>query len=143
MADLRQVCTFKLGNLYCAVAVERVQEVLKFRELTKVPLAPMEVEGLINLRGHIVTAIDLRRRLSLPPRLNGNQPMNIVARTNDGIISFLVDEIQDVMTVTDESFEPPPETLNPEIASLLLGVYKLEDSLLLILDIDRLLDIAS
>ncbi len=123
------------------MTLQRVQEVLKYRELTQVPLAPREVRGLINLRGQIVTAIDLRRRLSLPDREDALKPMNIVVQSHEGFASFLVDEIREVLSVTDEQFEPPPETLDANIRDLLTGVYKLDDSLLLVLDIDRLLDI--
>jgi len=142
MAKRRLLCTFTLDNLLCGVDVDRVQEVLRFREMTDVPLAPAEVRGLINLRGQIVTAVDLRQRVGLSPLLDGRLPMNIVARTSDGMVSFLVDEILDVLDVTDEEFEPPPEPLEDRLKSLVLGVYKLDKRrLLLQLDADRLLDI--
>ncbi|MFH1531048.1 MAG: chemotaxis protein CheW [Pseudomonadota bacterium] len=141
MAESRQMCTFQLANLFFGIDVQWVQEVLKYRELTQVPLAPTEVRGLINLRGQIATAIDLRRRLSLPDRTDGRMPMNIVVRNAEGIISFLVDEIRDVVAVSEDQFEPAPETLNGMIRDLLHGVYKLDHGLLLILDVDRLLDI--
>ena len=133
--------TFRLGSLFFGLEVHHVQEVLKYRELTQVPLAPPEVRGLINLRGQIVTAIDLRRRLGLPERSEGMKPMNIVVRSHEGIVSLLVDEIQDVLSVSDDLFEPPPETLDDNTRRLLSGVYKLEKTLLLRLDLDRVLDI--
>jgi len=141
MAEFRQMCTFQLASLFFGLEVHRVQEVLKYRELTQVPLAPNEVRGLINLRGQIVTAIDLRRRLCLPERQECEMPMNIVVRSHEGLVSLLVDEIREVLSVSDEQFEPPPETLNGNIRNLLSGVYKLDDHLLLRLDIDRVLDI--
>ena len=141
MAEFRQMCTFRLARLFFGLEVHHVQEVLKYRELTQVPLAPPEVRGLINLRGQIVTAIDLRRRLGLPERGEGVKPMNIVVRSHEGIVSLLVDEIQDVLSVSDDLFEPPPETLDDNTRQLLSGVYKLENNLLLRLDLDRVLDI--
>jgi purine-binding chemotaxis protein CheW len=141
MATRRLLCTFTLDNLLCGIDVERVQEVLRYREMTDVPLAPPEVSGLINLRGQIVTAVDLRCRLGLAPLCDGRLPMNIVARTGDGMVSFLVDEILDVLDVTETEFEPAPEPLGDLLKSLVLGVYKLDKRLLLLLDTDRLLDI--
>ena len=141
MAEFRQMCTFRLARLFFGLEVHHVQEVLKYRELTQVPLAPPEVRGLINLRGQIVTAIDLRRRLGLPERGEGVKPMNIVVRSHEGIVSLLVDEIQDVLSVSDDLFEPTPGALDDNTRQLLSGVYKLENNLLLRLDLDRVLDI--
>jgi purine-binding chemotaxis protein CheW len=102
-----------------------------------VPLAPSDVRGLINLRGQIVTAVDLRRRLELPDRAAGDLPVNVVVRTEDGAVSLLVDEIGDVLEVPAEAFERPPETLRGTARELIRGTYKLDGRLLLILDIDR------
>ena len=135
MADgARQFCTFHLDNHYFGVDVLDVQEVIRFQAMTRVPLAPAVVDGLINLRGQIVTALDLRLRLDLPERPDDRQPMNVVVRTEDGPVSFLVDEIGDVLEVSDDVFEPVPETLHGLPADLIEGVYKLEDRLLLVLD---------
>jgi purine-binding chemotaxis protein CheW len=105
--------------------------------MTRVPLAPRMIEGLINLRGQIVTAIDLRRRLELPPRAEGRLPMNVVVRTDDGAVSLLVDEIGDVVEIQDDTYERPPETLNGVARELIQGVYKLKERLLLILDTEK------
>ncbi|MCK6448008.1 MAG: chemotaxis protein CheW [Planctomycetes bacterium] len=142
MADYQQFCTFHLGDLYFGVEVQKVQEVLRFQEMTAVPLAHDVVAGLINLRGQIVTAIDLRRRLALPPRTPDARPMNVVLHTDDGAISLLVDEIGDVVEVEDGLFEPPPETLRGIARELVGGVYKLEERLLLILDTEKTVDLA-
>jgi purine-binding chemotaxis protein CheW len=131
-----QYCTFRLDHLTFGVEVDRVQEVLRHQQLTAVPLANPVVEGLINLRGQIVTALDLRRRLDLPPREEGTLPMNIVVRTGTGSLSLLVDEIGDVVDVDDSTFETPPETLQGVARELIVGAYKLEDRLLLALDTD-------
>jgi purine-binding chemotaxis protein CheW len=92
------------------------------------------VRGLINLRGQIVTAIDLRERLNLPPRPESQEPVNVVVETDEGAVSLLVDAIGDVLEVTEQQFERPPETLQGEARDLIQGAYKLPDRLLVILD---------
>lgn len=141
----KQYATFVLDNLYFGVEVRQVQEVIRYQQMTRVPLAPAVVQGLINLRGQIVTAIDLRRRLGLSERSGEALPMNVVVRTDDAAVSLLVDEIGDVVEVQDEQFEPSPETLDARAADLIVGVYKLKQRLLLVLDVTRTvtLDIVS
>jgi purine-binding chemotaxis protein CheW len=133
----RQVATFMLDQLYFGVEVLKVQEVIRYQELTRIPLAPPVVEGLINLRGQIVTAIELRRRLGLSNRKEGELPMNVVVRTSDGVVSLLVDEIGDVVEVAEAQFEQAPDTLAGPTRDLVRGVYKLKDRLLLLLDEER------
>jgi purine-binding chemotaxis protein CheW len=133
----KQYCTFRLDTLTFGIEVERVQEVIRWQELTGVPLANPVVQGLINLRGQIVTALDLRRRLHLPERPAGERPMNVVVRTPAGVLSLLVDEIGDVVDVDQATFEGAPETLQGVARELIVGAYKLEDRLLLVLDTDR------
>src|SRR5438034_5125162 len=111
MAARHQYCTFHVGGYYFGLDVLNVQEIIRYQAMTRVPLAPPVVQGLINLRGQIVTAIDLRRRLRLNERPAERLPMNIVLRTDDGPVSLLVDEIGDVLQVSEEVFECPPETL--------------------------------
>ncbi len=137
MPDDRQFCTFLVDGLFFGVEVLQVQEVIRYQEMTRVPLAPNVVGGLINLRGQIVTAIDLRRRLGMSERPKENLPMNVVVRTNEGAVSLLVDEIGDVVTVEPELFERTPETLSGVARDLLSGVYKLKNRLLLILDTEK------
>ncbi len=137
MTDSKQYSTFFLNGLFLGVEVLKVQEVIRYQEMTRVPLAPTMIQGLINLRGQIVTAIDLRRRLELPPRPEGQLPMNVVVRSEDGAVSLLVDEIGDVVEIQDEAYERPPETLKGVARELVTGVYKLKDRLLLILDTER------
>ncbi len=145
----RQFCTFRLGRHLFGIPVERVQEVFRFQEMTRVPLADGNIRGLINLRGQIVTAIGLGRMLGLSAEEPGDDdvaadeeslPMNVVVRSGDEVISFLVDDIGDVLEVGEEDFEPPPETMNQIGRDMCLGVYKLDDDLLLTLDIDRVLN---
>jgi len=138
-----QFSTFVVGDLFFGVDVLRVQEVLKFQAMTAVPLAPHVIEGLINLRGHIVTALDLRRRLGLPPRAGDRAPMNVVVRTEEGAVSLLVDEIGDVVNVDSGLWENTPGNLDPGVRDLIRGVYKLDDRLLLVLDAERAVDLTS
>ncbi len=132
-----QFCTFYLDKLLFGVELKGVQEVIRSLDVTQVPLAPTVVSGLINLRGQIVTAVDLRRRLELGPRPPGELAMNVVVRSVDGAVSFLVDEIGDVVEVEDETFEVPPETLRGAVRTMITGVHKLNERLMLVLDIDK------
>lgn len=137
MAQTRQFCTFFLDKLMFGVDLEKVQEVIRFLEITPIPLAPHVVSGLMNLRGQIVMGIDLRRRLDLADRPEETQPMNVVIRSSDGAVSLLVDDIGDVVEVTEESFERPPETLQGKVREVILGVHKLEKQLMHVLDTDK------
>jgi len=143
MSDEHKFCTFTLDGLLFGVEVLKVQEVIRYLEMTRVPLAPAVVRGLINLRGQIVTAIDLRRRLELSERPADQSPMNVVIRTDDEAVSFLVDEIGDVREVEEELFEQPPETLKGVARELIRGAYKLKDRLLLVLDTEKAIQVAA
>lgn len=136
-----QFSTFHVADLFFGVDVLCVQEVLRYQQMTNVPKSPVVIEGLINLRGQIVTAIDLRRRLELPPRTGHQVPTNLVVRTDDGAVSLLVDEIGDVLDVDAATYERPPENLNPAAREIIRGVYKLKDRLLLVLDTERTVDL--
>src|ERR1700746_1062490 len=124
MAKSQQFCTFFLEGSLFGVPVPQVQEVIRLHEMTRVPLASEVVEGMINLRGQIVVAIDRRRKLSLPERKQGELPVNVVVRSADGAVSLMVDEIGDVVEVEDSSFEAPPETLQGTVRAMILGVHK-------------------
>lgn len=142
MADVKQFCTFYLDKLLFGVEVGKVQEVIRYQEMTRAPLAPPVVTGLINLRGQIVTALDLRRRLKLSERASDRLPINVVVRTGEEVVSLLVDEIGDVLEVKDETFESPPETLQGVGRELIRGAYKLKERLLLVLDTEKAVKIA-
>jgi purine-binding chemotaxis protein CheW len=141
-AHRRQFSTFLVDGLYFGIEVLNVQEVIRYQKMTRVPLAPSVVRGLINLRGQIVTAIDLRERLGLSARRGDAQPMNVVVRTADGAVSLLVDDIADVVTVEEDALEQVPETLPPMARELTTAIYKLKDRLLLILDVNKTIDLA-
>jgi purine-binding chemotaxis protein CheW len=137
MANSSQFCTFYLDKLLFGVELKGVQEVIRTLDLTQVPLAPAVVSGLINLRGQIVTAVNLRLRLELEPQPAGMLAMNVVVRSEDGAVSLLVDEIGDVVEVEESTFEPPPETLRGAVREMILGVHKLNDRLMHVLDIEK------
>lgn len=137
----QQFCTFVIQGILFGVEVEKVQEVIRNQGMTAVPLAHDAVAGLINLRGQIVTAIDLRRQLGVGPRDAGALPMNVVVRTNDGAVSLLVDEIGEVVEVAEEEFEETPDTVDSSSRELVRGVYKLKNELLLVLDTQRSVNI--
>jgi purine-binding chemotaxis protein CheW len=142
-ATQQQFCTFYIQGLLFGVEVETVQEVIQHQEMTGVPLASKVVAGLINLRGQIVTAIDLRRRLGVRDRPADELPMNVVVRTADGAVSLLVDEIGDVVEVEQRDFEEAPDTLASTSRELIRGVYKLKKELLLVLDTQRSVHISA
>lgn len=140
-AEAQKLCTFLVDGLLFGVEVKHVQEVLRPQEMTPVPLANEAVRGLINLRGQIVTALDVRRRLGLRDKGGGEPPMNVVVRTGDGVVSLLVDEIGEVVEVEADRFEATPETVAPGLKALLEGVCKLSQQLLLVLDPRRAAEI--
>lgn len=135
MAD--QLATFVVdGSLY-GVDVMRVQESLRHQPLTPVPHASAASAGLVNLRGQVVLAIDLRVSLGLAAAPEGHEPMMVVVQVHGEPVSLLVDQVGDVVEVDPESFEAPPSTLAPELREFVTGAYKLSDRLLLTLDIER------
>jgi purine-binding chemotaxis protein CheW len=142
MPTNRLYCSFFLEDMLFGIEVRQVQEVIRYQEMTRVPLAPRVVRGLINLRGQILMAIDLRRRLELRERPAGQLPMNVVVRTADGPLSLLVDKIGEVLEVEEAAFERPPETLQGTARELLHGAYKLPDRLLLSLDTEQVVRIS-
>ncbi len=108
MTERQKFSTFYLDGLLFGIEVEKIQEVLNYQEITPVPLAPPVVLGLINLRGQIITAVDLRQRLGLNTRADSRLSINIVIRSNQGALSLLVDEVGEVVEVGEETFAPPP-----------------------------------
>jgi purine-binding chemotaxis protein CheW len=140
---MSQLATFTLCDASYSVPVARVQEVLRDQRCTNVPLAPGAVTGLMNLRGEVVLVLDLRRRLNLPDREPDAEPTSVVVRVDGEVISLLVDHIGDVVDVDPQIFEPPPETLGGPVRELIEGAYKLQDRLLLALDVDRAVTVAA
>ena len=127
------------GQLY-GLPIARVQDVFAPERLTRVPLAPFEVAGVLNLRGRIVTVIELRRRLGLPPRSSDAPQMAIGIEWNGDAYGLLVDSVGEVMRISEGIRTANPVNLDPDLAAVSAGVYRLEDQLLIVLDVDRVLD---
>jgi len=132
-----QYATFSVANHFLGIDVLEVQEVLRGQAMTRVPLAPPVVEGLINLRGQIVPALDMRRVLGLAPRQAGEGAVSVVVRSAHGAVSLQVDEIEDVIQFDADSFDAPPPNIDAPLRNLFSGVHKLEGRLLLVLDTER------
>jgi purine-binding chemotaxis protein CheW len=136
----RQYATFEVDDQLFGVPVAIVQEVLSFNEYTPVPLAPRAVGGLFNLRGQVIAAVDLRVQLGLPPRDLAGPAMNVIVRTEDESVSLLVDRIGEVVDLSEDAFEPPPDTLHGPMRELINGAFKLDGRLMLALDTGRATD---
>lgn len=136
-----QYCTFWVAGHFFGVSVNEVQEVLRHQPMTPVPRANEAVRGLINLRGQIVTAVDLRVRLGLPPRPEGELPMNVIVRSRGEVVSLLVDDIGDVIDTAGLELETVPSTMPVTVQDVVLGVRPMSDAILLVLDADRAVDI--
>jgi purine-binding chemotaxis protein CheW len=133
---MTQYVTFQVADCLYGVDVTHVQEVLRPQPRTPSPLAPPTVAGLVNLRGQVVLAVDLRERLMLPAR-DGDEPMMVVVRVGAETISLLVDHIGEVVTVGPETFAEPPETLPVAMRQVVRGAHRLPDKLLLVLDVEQ------
>ena len=139
----QQYTTCVVDDLLVGIKVEALQEVTAGAELTPVPLASSLVSGLLNLRGHVVTAVDLRRCLQLRERPSGQRPVHVIMRTADGAVSLLVDQVGDVFQLDEDDCEPPPSTLDGRLRDLITGAFNLDGRLLLVLDTDRALAFSS
>ncbi|WP_144186963.1 chemotaxis protein CheW [Elioraea rosea] len=137
----REFVTLTVANQLCGIPVLTVRDILGVQQVTRVPLAPPEVAGSLNLRGRIVTAIDLRRRLGLPAPEASAKPMSVVVETAGEFYSLLVDQVGEVLALDDEAREANPPTLDSRWRSVSLGVYRLQGQLMVVLDVDKLLDI--
>jgi purine-binding chemotaxis protein CheW len=133
-----QVVTFASGDYQFGIDVLSVQEVLKHQEMTPVPLAPLEICGLINLRGNIVTAIGIRERLGLQAADSRDDQMNLIVSLRDGTASLIVDNVGDVLTLDRARYRAKPTTLKAPLSAVVTGVYELDDGLLLLLDAQAL-----
>lgn len=133
-----QYVTFRLAESRFGVSVHRVQEVVSCPELAPVPLASSEVAGLVNLRGQVITALDIRPRLGLTKAQSdaNARPMMVVVQAAGETLAVLADEVGEVATVEEEEFEPAPATLDSALRTFITGAYKTDGPLLLLLDLD-------
>lgn len=141
-ASLVACVTLTVAGQLCGVPVTRVRDVLGDQPIARIPLAPPEVAGSLNLRGRIVTALDLRRRLKLPDRAAGAPRMALVTEQGAELYALLADGVHEVLDLSAELMEPAPPTLPPSWSAYAAGVARLDDRLLIVLDLDRLLALA-
>ncbi len=131
--------TLTVAGQLCGVPVLAVRDILGPQVITRIPLAPPEIAGSLNLRGRIVTTIDLRRRLGLPAAIPGTAGMSVVAEQGGELYALLVDQVSEVMRLPDSAFEPNPSTLPRSWTAFSVGIYRLEERLMVVLDVARLL----
>jgi purine-binding chemotaxis protein CheW len=142
----QQLCTFFLKRIYFGIDVQQVQEVIRSSVITRVPLAPPDICGLINLRGQIITVIDLQQRLNMgesvmrSPTQNEQHGFNIVVHSNNEVVSLLIDDVGDVLSFAKNTFQPPPATLKGRMRQMLAGAYPIQEGFLLVLDIEKIVD---
>lgn len=133
--------TIVIGDQIFGIPILQVQDVLGAQKVTRVPLAPAAVAGSLNLRGRIVTAVDVRTCLGMPPFDRGNaREMSVVVENQGELYSLLIDRVGDVMGLEAKDYENNPSTLDPQWRNVCQGIYRLKDRLLVVLDIPRLLD---
>ncbi len=138
----RVFVTLTVADQLCGIPVLAVRDILGEQAITRIPLAPPEIAGSLNLRGRIVTAIDLRRRLHLSPPPDSQKRMSVVAEQGGELYALLVDEVSEVMNLKASAFERNPSTLSEGWAAFSAGIYRLDGRLLVVLDVGRLLDIS-
>lgn len=138
-AETEDFVTFTIADQLFGIPVLKVQDVLSTHNITRIPLAPPEIAGSLNLRGRIVTAMDVRLRLGLPAR-QGEGAMSIVAEHEGELYSLMVDAVGEVLGLKSSDWERNPPTLEPKFREYSLGIYRLDNKLLVVLDVNRLLD---
>ncbi|OWY63960.1 chemotaxis protein CheW [cyanobacterium TDX16] len=151
MTEFQQYCTFFIKDIHFGIDIKHVQEVIRLPEINSVPLAPVDICGLINLRGKIVTIIDLQCRLGMGQSLSPSTSHpeldeeflahNIIVQTKDEIAGLLVEDIGDMLEFTSDRFEPSPATLTGQMRKVLRGAYSLSQGFLMILDIEKVLKV--
>lgn len=139
-SEQRDYVTMSIGGQLFGIPVLKVQDVLGPQTITRVPLAPVEVAGSLNLRGRIVTAVDVRLRLGLPKRENDKTAMSVVVEHEGELYSLLVDSVGEVLSLESRDYQRNPPTLNPRLREFSDGIYRLNDSLLVVLSVSSLLN---
>jgi purine-binding chemotaxis protein CheW len=139
--NLSEYVTAVIGGQLFGLPILRVQDVFTPERLTRVPLAPAEIAGVLNLRGRIVTLIDMRRRLGLGQREDDSQSMAVGVESRGESYGLLIDSVGEVLKLDETAREPNPSNLDPRLASVSTGIYRLDGQLLMVIDVDRVLDI--
>ena len=135
----RDYVTMTIAGQAFGIPVLAVRDVLAAQRITRVPLAHPEIAGSLNLRGRIATAVDMRRRLGMTPKESFDATMSVVVEWEGELYSLVVDEVGDVLRVAGDAHEPNPVTLDPSWRDISAGLCRLEDKLLVILQVDRLI----
>jgi purine-binding chemotaxis protein CheW len=138
VSSTQSYATFYVDELYFGILTSQVVELTKGTEVTPVPLAPYAVSGLINLRGQIVTAIDMRKRLKFKPNLSADNIITVFIRNNGVLFGLSIDKVSDILELEDSDLEPPPSNMPATAYELIIGFHKLAGKLLFILDADKL-----
>jgi purine-binding chemotaxis protein CheW len=136
--DLLQLVSFKLGSEEFGLEILKVQEIIRMQELTRVPNSPDFVEGVINLRGKVIPVVGLRKRFGLPQCDQDKQTRIVVTEVGGDVLGFVVDSVSEVLRIPKDTVEPPPRLGKVE-REYICGVGKLNDRLLILLDVDRLM----
>jgi purine-binding chemotaxis protein CheW len=139
--EFTEFVTFAIAGQTFGLPIARVQDVFKPTRITRVPLAGAEIAGVLNLRGRIVTTVDMRQRLDVKQRDDRGAPMAIGIEVKGESFGLLVDAIGEVLKLPDADREPNPINLDGRLAALSSGVYRLDGQLLVVLDVDRILDL--
>jgi purine-binding chemotaxis protein CheW len=139
--NLKEYVTATIGGQLFGLPIQQVQDVFMPERLTRVPLAPPEIAGVLNLRGRIVTLIDMRDRLGLQPRTGESQTMAIGVEAGGESYGLLIDSVGEVLKLDDAGREPNPINLDPRLARVSAGIHRLEGQLLMLVDVDRVLDL--
>lgn len=139
LKNARDFLTIRIAGQIFGIPVLQVQDVLGELRVTKVPLAPPEVLGSLNLRGRIVTAINVRKRLGLPKDKSASN-MSVVVEYDNELFSLVIDQVGDVLSLQKDSFEKTPATLDPLWKDISAGIYRLEKELLIVLDVPKLIN---
>jgi purine-binding chemotaxis protein CheW len=135
--------TLTVADQLCGVPVLAVRDALAAQTITRIPLSPPEIAGSLNLRGRIVTAIDLRRRLGLPPPLPAAARMSVVTEQSGELYALLVDQVREVLSLPLSQMEPNPPTLPAAWAQFSSGIFRLQQKLMIVIDIGRVLSFSS
>ena len=138
--ETQDFVTFTIAEQLFGIPVLLVQDVLASYQITRIPLAPPEITGSLNLRGRVVTAIDVRIRLGMKPRAKGADSMSIVAESEGELYSLMVDSVGEVLPLSVSNYERNPPTMDAKLRSFSDGIYRLDHGLLVVLDVNRLLD---
>lgn len=137
---VRQFVGFRLGNEDYAIAITKTQEIILMKPITRLPQVPDSIEGLINLRGNVIPIINLRHRFGLPPREFDDETRTVVVNTHDKTVGFVVDEVTQVMRVAADQIQPVPISVSSSARRYIAGIARLDEKLLILLDIDNLFD---